>query len=698
MADTNTPVYGFVKPENGASDDSWGTKLNANWTKTDNILGGTTPVTGIDINGGTIDGTQVGASAASTVVGTTVTATNFVGPIAGAVTGNVTGNTAGVHTGAVTGNVTGNVTANTGTSAFNHVNISGSLDMDAGTSATITGLSNPVQNSDAATKAYVDTSIANVINNAPAALDTLNELAAAMGDDASFSTTVTNSIATKLAKSGGTMTGAIAMGTNKITGLGTPSAGTDAVNKAYVDAGGSGGNKLNLSGGTMSGVIAMGSNKITGVSNPTQAQDASTKGYTDTLFGSTAAAATSAAAANTSAGNAATSATNSGSSATASANSATAAAASFDSFDDRYLGAKSSNPSVDNDGNSLITGALYFNSSANSMRVYNGSSWQDAGSAVNGTSQRVVYTATASQTSFSVTYDAGFVDVYLNGIKLQISVDYAATSGTAIVLATGATVGDIVDIVSYGAFNLADVYTQAQTNTLISASLPKSGGTMTGALNMGSNNVTTTGKVLFANMYSQVGDLPSASTYHGMFAHVHATGKGYYAHAGAWVELANQTDLASTTTTAGNANTLAGNANTLAGNANTLAAAAMPKSGGAMTGAITTNSTFDGRNVSFDGAKLDKVAVPVVTGTSVTATNASYHIASAGGITITLPASPSAGNYVIVKDGTGAAATSTFTIARNGSNIASSGTDLVFDKNFAQIVMTYINSTIGWSV
>jgi len=698
MADTTTPVYGFVKPENGASDDSWGTKLNLNWSRTDNILGGTIPVIGIDINGGTIDGTQVGASVASTVVGTTVTATNFVGPIAGAVTGNVTGNTAGVHTGAVTGNVTGNVTANTGTSAFNHVNISGSLDMDAGTSATITGLSNPVQNSDAATKAYVDTSIANVINNAPAALDTLNELAAAMGDDASFSTTVTNSIATKLAKSGGTMTGALAMGTNKITGLGTPSAGTDAVNKAYVDAGGSGGNKLNLSGGTMSGVIAMGSNKITGVSNPTQAQDASTKGYTDTLFGSTAAAATSAAAANTSAGNASTSATNAGSSATASANSATAAAASFDSFDDRYLGAKSSNPSVDNDGNSLITGALYFNSSANSMRVYNGSSWQDAGSAVNGTSQRVVYTATASQTSFSVTYDAGFVDVYLNGIKLQISVDYAATSGTAIVLATGATVGDIVDIVSYGAFNLADVYTQAQTNTLISASLPKSGGTMTGALNMGSNNVTTTGKVLFANMYSQVGDLPSASTYHGMFAHVHATGKGYYAHAGAWVELANQTDLASTTTTAGNANTLAGNANTLAGNANTLAAAAMPKSGGAMTGAITTNSTFDGRNVSFDGAKLDKVAVPVVTGTSVTATNASYHIASAGGITITLPASPSAGNYVIVKDGTGAAATSTFTIARNGSNIASSGTDLVFDKNFAQIVMTYINSTIGWSV
>ena len=465
MADTNTPVYGFVKPENGASDDSWGTKLNANWTKTDNILGGTTPVTGIDINGGTVDGTQIGASAASTVVGTTVTAANFVGPIAGAVTGNVTGNTAGVHTGAVTGDVTGNVTASSGTSAFNHVNISGSLDMDAGTSATITGLSNPVQGSDAATKTYVDTAVANLIDNAPANLDTLNELAAALGDDEAFATTIAASVATKLPKSGGSMTGAIAMGTNKITGLGTPTAGTDAATKAYADSVDT--QKLDKSGGTMSGVLAMGANKITGVSDPTTAQDASTKNYTDTLFGSTSDAATSAAAAATSATNSATSATNSGSSASAAALSATAAADSYDAFNDLYLGAKNANPALDNDGNALATGALYFNTVANSMRVYNGSSWADAGSAVNGTSQRVVYTATASQTSFSVVYDAGFVDVYINGIKLQIAVDFTATSGTAIVLATGATVGDIVDIISYGAFNVADTYTQAQINNLI---------------------------------------------------------------------------------------------------------------------------------------------------------------------------------------------------------------------------------------
>ena len=60
-----------------------------------------------------------------------------------------------------------------------------------------------------ATTTYVSTQIANLVNSAPAALDTLNELAAALGNDASFSTTITNSIASKLALSGGNMTGNI---------------------------------------------------------------------------------------------------------------------------------------------------------------------------------------------------------------------------------------------------------------------------------------------------------------------------------------------------------------------------------------------------------------------------------------------------------------------------------------------------------
>ncbi len=83
-------------------------------------------------------------------------------------------------------------------------------------------------------------------------------------------------------------------------------------------------------------------------------------------------------AASTSASNASTSATNASNSATAAANSATSAASSFDSFDDRYLGAKSSAPSVDNDGNSLLTGALYWNTTGNQLYVWTGSAWNAA--------------------------------------------------------------------------------------------------------------------------------------------------------------------------------------------------------------------------------------------------------------------------------------------------------------------------------
>ena len=94
-----------------------------------------------------------------------------------------------------------------------------------------------------------------------------------------------------------------------------------------------------------------------------------------TIAGYATSSANSATAAATSATSAAASATAASTSAASAATSATSAAASYDAFDDRYLGSKASDPTVDNDGNALITGALYFNSVVNAMKVYNGSSW-----------------------------------------------------------------------------------------------------------------------------------------------------------------------------------------------------------------------------------------------------------------------------------------------------------------------------------
>jgi hypothetical protein len=91
----------------------------------------------------------------------------------------------------------------------------------------ITDLANPIAAQDAATKNYVDTEISGLVDSAPAALDTLNELAAALGDDANFSTTITNSIAAKLPLAGGTMTGDITFNAGQTIDGYVPQTATD---------------------------------------------------------------------------------------------------------------------------------------------------------------------------------------------------------------------------------------------------------------------------------------------------------------------------------------------------------------------------------------------------------------------------------------------------------------------------------------
>lgn len=453
----------------------------------------------VDINGGAIDGTTIGGTVAAAGTFTTVAASGGIsGNLTGNVTGNVTGAVTGNVTGNLTGNVTGNVTAASGTSTFNDVTINGGLNMNAGTAATITNLTSPTNTNDAATKGYVDTSIANLIDSSPSTLNTLNELAAALGDDPNFSTTITNSIATKLPLAGGSMTGVISMGTNKITALGDPTAAQDAATKAYVDT--QDDLQVSRSGDSMSGALAMGNNNITGLATPTADDHATNKSYVDGILGSATEAATSATNAATSEANAATSETNAANSATNAATDRATVEAIYDQFDDRYLGSKSAAPTVDNDGNALITGALYFNSTSNIMYVYGSSGWVPAGSSVNGTTDRVTYTAADGQTVFAATYDAGYVDVWMNGVKLVAGSDFTATDGTNITLSAGALEGDIVDIVAYGTFTLADHYTKTEAD---SRYVNAAGDTMTGNLDVTgtitSDGLTVDGDVLLSD-------------------------------------------------------------------------------------------------------------------------------------------------------------------------------------------------------
>jgi hypothetical protein len=238
----------------------------------------------------------------------------------------------------------------------------------------VTSLATPTDNADAATKLYVDTKVADLVNSAPSTLDTLGEIATAIEAGG----TVYESF---VLKTGSTMTGAL----------------------------------------TLSGA-------------PTVDLHAATKAYVDTVAGS----------------------------ATAAADSAAAAATTYDNFDDRYLGAKASAPSVDNDGDALVTGAIYWNSSSNQMYAWTGSAWGSISSTAD--IYRFRFTAAGGETTISgaddngltLSYIVGKEQVYLNGVLLARTSDYTASNGSSITSLAALTASDIVEIITFTAFELAD--------------------------------------------------------------------------------------------------------------------------------------------------------------------------------------------------------------------------------------------------
>ncbi len=166
------------------------------------------------------------------------------------------------------------------------------------------------------------------------------------------------------------------------------------------------------------------------------------------------------------------------------------------SFAERYRVASSAPSS------SLDVGDLYFDTTANELKVYKSSGWAAAGSTVNGTSERFTYNITgtpttltgASGTGFAeansntLAYDAGFIDVYLNGVKMVNGTDVTVTSGTSVVFASALSNGDVVDIVTFGTFNVANI---VSTGALNSGSITSGFGN----IDTGSSTITTTGAI-----------------------------------------------------------------------------------------------------------------------------------------------------------------------------------------------------------
>ena len=193
------------------------------------------------------------------------------------------------------------------------------------------------------------------------------------------------------------------------------------------------GTYLNRTSGQLLGNLDANNFKVTGLGTPTSNADAATKAYVDTVAGS----------------------------ATAAAASAAAAATTYDNFDDRYLGAKSTEPTVDNDGDALIEGAIYWNSVANAMYAWTGSEWGSISSTA--AIYRYRFNATGGETSvtgtdangLTLSYIPGKAQVYLNGVLLVPTTDYTASNGTSITSLAALASGDVLEVITFTSFELA---------------------------------------------------------------------------------------------------------------------------------------------------------------------------------------------------------------------------------------------------
>lgn len=237
-------------------------------------------------------------------------------------------------------------------------------------------------------------------------------------------------------------------------------------------------------------------------------------------------AAISATAAATSATNAATSETNS---ATSEANAATSAAtaaaeaaaalAAFDNFDDKYLGAKASDPTLDNDGDALVAGALYFNTTSGVMNVYTGSAWvaayvSAAGVLLQANNLSDVASALTSRANLGLTIGT---DVQAHSAVLDATTaSYTTAEETKLAgIEASADVTDVDNVTAAGALMDSEVTNLAQVKAFDSTDYATAAqGTLADSATQPGDNVSTlTNDAGYLTSFTETNDLTSAVTW-----------------------------------------------------------------------------------------------------------------------------------------------------------------------------------------
>jgi hypothetical protein len=272
----------------------------------------------------------------------------------------------------------------------------------------ITNLATPTDASDAVRKDFADaqvaaaaTSAASAASSATAAASSATTAAASVATIAGYAsaaaTSATSASASASAAATSASSASTSAGSSETSAIASATSASASASSATAAATSATSAAASATAAATSATSAAASATAAATSATSAAASATTAANSvATIAGYATSSANSATAAATSATSAAASATAASTSAASAATSATSAAASYDQFDDRYLGSKTSDPTLDNDGNALLVGALYFNSVVNAMKVYNGSSWDLVAPDTSNFIQKTVLTAKGS--------------------------------------------------------------------------------------------------------------------------------------------------------------------------------------------------------------------------------------------------------------------------------------------------------------